>query len=137
MLTAQWFRLRGSVAHTLMRRYVNGKIMAFTESDKEILEILKGQKGKQSELIDPDELLRRFFLKAFFFMSLLGLLAVVVMDFTGVEDVGIVADISAMFFALFFGCLTLYINSKSENFSVLTALFTIASLLLGYYLGSR
>ncbi|WP_140368105.1 hypothetical protein, partial [Vibrio parahaemolyticus] len=75
--------------------------MAFTESDKEILEILKGQKGKQSELIDPDELLRRFFLKAFFFMSLLGLLAVVVMDFTGVEDVGIVADISAMFFALF------------------------------------
>ncbi len=123
--------------HPLTGRYVNGRIMAFTESDKEILEILKGLKGKQSELIDPDELLRRFFLKAFFFMSLLGLLAVVVLEFKGAENVGSVADISAMFFALFFGCLTLYINSKSENFSVLTALFTIVSLLLGYYLGSR
>ncbi|NNN49612.1 hypothetical protein [Vibrio sp. 2-2(8)] len=81
--------------------------MAFTESDKEIIEILKGQRGKQSELIDPDELLRRFFLKIFFFVSVLGLLAVVVLDFNGAEDVGSVADVSAMFFALFFGCLTL------------------------------
>ncbi len=111
--------------------------MAFTESDKEIIEILKGGKRKPKEFQDPDEFLRRLFLKAFFIISLLGLLIVVVLDFNETKNVGIIADMTAISFTLFFACLTLYINAKSNNFSLLTALFTILSLILGYYLGSR
>ena len=95
--------------------------MNLKKVDKEILEILK--EAFLTRPIYPmlsDEHLRYWFLRILLFLSLLSIAAKLTLFLAG-RDSSSISTIAAGPITLFFGCLFLHINNKSENTSLLVS----------------
>lgn len=105
-----------------------------SNSDKEIIDIIKEiSRSKKNDIYyDPDELLKHIILKVFFFLILS--ICVLFLDFILEIDNTSFKLLVAPLGTIFFGALFLYINSKSENFSLIMAFLTIISMWVGIYL---
>jgi len=110
--------------------------MKLNDTDKEILSILKVVLGPPDKAYDSDDVLKGLILKVLLVFSILGLSIVIYGDITNSNLPGALPGAVALHLALFFNVLTLYINAKSKNSSLLVLGFTWLPMHLGYYLGS-
>lgn len=107
------------------------------KADEEIIEILKETFWvKKSRLCDPDDYLKCLILKVFLGLSILGAATCITFKLLGKEVPQGTGEFVSIQLSMFFGFLFIYINSKSENFSVLIFALTWASMTFGFYFGS-
>jgi len=103
--------------------------------DKEILVILKKVfLAKNIKPTQSDDHLRIWMIRMLFFLSVLFIVVKIVLSLSGK---GIPDDYSTMAsspIAFFFGTLFLYINSESENTSVLVFILTWLSIVVALYM---
>jgi len=101
------------------------------KADKEIIKILKETfRSKKNDIFyDPDELMREFFLKILLTFSILSLILLVISKLQGGELSGIKMMTSGIT-TVFFGILSIHLNNKSENFSLILFGITFISMLI-------
>ncbi len=116
-----------------MRKSIS--VFKLNKTDKEILQILrKIFLTKKVRPLASDDHLRIWMIRVFFYMSFAFIILKILIVFLGQELPSEYSAMAATPIAFFFGTLFLYINSESENTSILVFGLTWVSIVVALFM---